>query len=215
MSKKENIEKAKLKLIELSKERKEDVFPNFIKDDQINVLLGFIKLINKPIKPEYNPNLEIYNDDEDKNNETYLKYIDENKKYESDLILYEKLKEIVDLVTVDGFYDKLIDFGFGSWENYKKRFKMNYIYKTQIGVNDLEGKETKFNLYDMSMLKFGVETGKYDLKYFKEIPDWNKDINSFTDLMIPFNCSTVYLFNPNQNSVLDLRKEELRLINFD
>ncbi len=212
MSKKENVDKAKVKLVELATTTKGEIFPKFEKDDKVNYLTHFIKIMNKPVKPEYKPNLEEFNDEEDKPNEQYQKYLEEVKKYEDDLKIYEELKIIIDLITENGFYDKLVDFAFGSWENYKNRYKMNYIYKAQVGVNNLEGKETRFNLYDMSMLKFGVETGKYDLKYFENIPDWNKDINSFTDLIVPYDCSTVYLFNPEQIALFDLRKEELNKI---
>ena len=49
-------------------------------------------------------------------------------------------------------------------------------------------------------------------EYVKNIPDWMIDIKNFKDILIPFDCQTVYIYNPLQNAVVDLKTEELFLI---
>jgi len=212
MSKKESIDKAKVKLTELANKSQGEIFPKFEKDDKLNYLTCFIKLYKKPEKPVYKPKIEEIDTETEESSKEYDDYLDQVKNYEKELEYYETLKEIVDNLIDKDFYDKLVDFGFGSFENYKKRYKMNYLYKTEMGYTDLQGNEKRFNLYDMSMLKMKVAVGDVDENYFKEIPDWNKDIESFKDVIVPYDFSTVYLFNPDKVAVLDIRKEELNLI---
>lgn len=78
-----------------------------------------------------------------------------------------------------------------------------------MGVNNLEGKETRFKLYDMSVLKAQIDNGIVSEEYVKNIPDWMIDIKSFTDVVIPFDCQTVFIFNPVQCAVVDIRTGEL------
>jgi hypothetical protein len=96
---------------------------------------------------------------------------------------------------------------------------MYYIYKCQIGIpkKDINGNETdeiRFNLYDMSVLKMQHEAGGMyaDETYFKNPPDWIKDIKRFTTLLLPINMATVFLYNPEENAIIDLRKDEMFLI---
>lgn len=148
---------------------------------------GFLKLIKKPID-------------------------------ESELIIYNKLKEFVNHVIkdeseVNDFYSVIEKYGFDQWEEYKKRQKLHYLYNCEIAVEDASGEDHKFKLYEMSTFKLQVEHGMYpDEKYYKDLPGWMIDIKSFTDLIIPLDCSTVYLFNPDKKAVVDLRKQELFLL---
>jgi hypothetical protein len=208
-------EKAQELIKEINELTKGDIFPKSKIDDEKSIyFLGFLKLLKKPEEPsKIEPTISAL-ESEDVNPE-YEKYIDDVKEYHKKLEIYNKLKEFVNLIIKDNdeFYDKLEKFGYQKWEDYKTRQKLHYLYNCQIGVEDKEGKETKFKLYEMSVFKAQVDNGMYpDESYYKNIPDWMIDIKSFTDLIIPYDCSTVFLFNPEQKAVIDLRKDELFLI---
>jgi len=132
-----------------------------------------------------------------------LNYDDEN--------IENKIKEYVNTVVNDteDFYSIIKKYANDTFEEYKKRQRQHYIYHTEMGVNDLEGKETKFKLYDMSVLKAQIGNGIVSEEYVKNIPDWMIDIKSFTDVVIPFDCQTVFIFNPVQCAVVDIRTGEL------
>jgi hypothetical protein len=200
---------------ELNELTKGEIFPKSKIDDEKNAYyLGFLKLLKKPVEPEkIQPNISALESDDV--NPEYEKYLEDVKEYDKNLTIYNKLKEFINLIIKDNkdFYDVLEKFGYDKWEDYKKRQKLHYLYNCEIGVDDTEGKETRFKLYEMSVFKAQVEHGLYpDEKYYKNIPDWMIDIKSFTDLIIPYDCQTVYLFNPEQKAVVDLRKEQLFLI---
>lgn len=208
-------EKAKELIKELNELTKGEIFPKAKIDDEKNIyFLGFLKLLKKPEEPEkIQPSISALESDDV--NPDYLKYIEDVKEYHNNLIIYNKLKDFVKLIIKDDpeFYDKLEKFGFDKWEDYKKRQKLHYIYNCEIGIEDKEGQEKRFKIYDMSVLKAQVDNGMYpDKSYFQNIPDWMIDIKSYTDLIIPYDCQTIFLFNPEQRAVVDIRKDELYLI---
>jgi len=125
-----------------------------------------------------------------------------------------KIKEFVNTIVTDveDFYSVIYKFGNEKFEQYKKRQRMHYIYHTEMGVKDLQDNETRFKLYDMSVLKAQIGNKIVSEEYVKNIPDWMIDIKNFKDIIIPYDCQTVYIFNPEQNAVVDLRSEELFLI---
>jgi hypothetical protein len=125
-----------------------------------------------------------------------------------------KIKEFVNTVVndTDDFYSVIHKFSNERFEQYKKRQRMHYIYHTEMGIKDLQNNETRFKLYDMSVLKAQIENNIVSEDYVKNIPDWMIDIKNFKDIIIPYDCQTVYIFNPEQNAVVDLRSEELFLI---
>lgn len=176
-------EKAKQLVNELNELTKGDIFPR----TENMYYAGFLKLIKKPLD-------------------------------ESELIIYNKLKEFVNHIIKDesganDFYSVIEKYGFDQWEEYKKRQKLHYLYNCEIGVDNASGEEHRFKLYEMSAFKVQVESGMYpDERYYKDLPDWMIDIKSFTDLIIPYDCSTVFLFNPDKKAVVDLRKQELFLL---
>jgi hypothetical protein len=208
-------EKAQELIKELNELTKGDIFPKAKVDDENNVyFLAFLKLFKKPEEPsKIEPNISALESDDV--NPEYEKYLEDVKEYHKNLLIYNKLKEFVNLIikTDNDFYSALVKFGFDKWDDYKNRQKLHYIYNCEIGVDDNKGDETKFKLYEMSVFKAQVDHGMYpDESYYKNIPDWMIDIKSYTDLIIPYNCSTVYLYNPTQKAVIDLRKDELFLI---
>jgi hypothetical protein len=125
-----------------------------------------------------------------------------------------KIKEFVNTIVtdIDDFYSVIYKFSNDRFEEYKKRQRQHYIYHTEMGNTDLQGKETRFKLYDMSVLKAQIENNIVSEEYVKNIPDWMIDIKNFKDILIPYDCQTVYIFNPEQNAVVNLRTEELFLI---
>jgi hypothetical protein len=125
-----------------------------------------------------------------------------------------KIKEFVNTIVTDveDFYSVIHKFSNERFEQYKKRQRMHYIYHTEMGIKNLQDKETKFKLYDMSVLKAQIENNIVSEDYVKNIPDWMIDIKNFKDIIIPYDCQTVYIYNPEQNAVVDLRSEELFLI---
>jgi len=131
-----------------------------------------------------------------------------------DEIVQSKIKEFVNTIVndVEDFYSVIHKFSNDRFEEYKKRQRQHYIYHTKIGNKDLQGNETKFRLYDMSVLKAQIENNIVSEEHIKNIPDWMIDIKSFKDIIIPFDCQTVYIFNPDKNAVIDIRSEELFLI---
>jgi hypothetical protein len=208
-------EKAKEIIKELNELTKGEIFPKSKIDDEKNIyFLGFLKLLKKPEEPEkIQPNISAL--ESEAVNPDYEKYLDDVKEYHNKLVIYNKLKELVNLIMKghDDFYSVIEKFGYDKWDDFIKRQKLHYLYNCEIGVEGKEGKETKFKLYEMSVFKAQVEHGLYpDESYYKNIPDWMIDIKSFTDLIIPYDCQTVYLFNPEQRAVVDLRKDELFLI---
>lgn len=208
-------EKAKEIIKELNELTKGEIFPKAKKDEETNIyFLGFLKLLKKPEEPlKIQPTISALESDDV--NIDYEKYLEDVKEYHNNLLIYNKLKEFVNLIIKDNdeFYDKLEKFAFDKWDEYKKRQKLHYIYNCEIGIEDKEGDEKRFKLYDMSVLKAQVDHGMYpDDKYFKDIPEWMIDIKSYTDLIIPYDCQTIFLFNPEQRAVIDIRKEELYLI---
>lgn len=208
-------EKAKEIIKELNELSKGEIFPKAKKDEESNIyFLGFLKLLKKPEEPtKIEPSISALESDDV--NPDCLKYIEDMKLYDQNIVIYNKLKEFVNLIIKDkeNFYDELEKFGFHKWEEYKKRQKLHYLYNCEIGVQDNKGDETKFKLYEMSVFKAQVEHGMYpDESYYKNIPDWMIDIKSFTDLIIPYDCQTIFLFNPEQRAVIDIRKDELFLI---
>jgi len=208
-------EKAKEIIKELNELTKGEIFPKSKIDDEKNVyFLGFLKLLKKPEEPKkIEPTISAL--DSDDVNPDYEKYIEDVKEYQNNLVIYNKLKEFVKLIIKDNenFYDVLEKFGFDKWEEYKKRQKLHYIYNCEIGIEDKEGEEKKFKIYDMSVFKAQVDHGMYpDENYYKNLPLWMIDIKSYTDLIIPYDCQTIFLFNPEKRAVIDIRKEELYLI---
>lgn len=143
---------------------------------------------------------------------TYL-YLDITKYRETntDEILTDKLNSYCNYIIRDSpnFYYKIRDWAFSTWDEYKKRQKMHYIYKTKIGIEDTEGKEKLFNLYDLSVLKMQIENGLIDKDVIESTPDFVKDIKRFTKLVLPLNLQTVYLVNEEERQLLDLRTEQL------
>jgi hypothetical protein len=125
-----------------------------------------------------------------------------------------KIKEFVNTIVTDveDFYSVIYKFSNERFEQYKKRQRMHFIYHTEMGNKDLQGNETRFKLYDMSVLKAQIENNIVSEDYVKNIPDWMIDIKNFKDIIIPYDCQTVYIYNPEQNAVVDLRSEELFLI---
>ncbi len=129
------------------------------------------------------------------------------------------LEEYVDCICTDdrkGFYHHVMDFATKKWEEYEKREKMYYIYKTQIGIDkkDMEGNvvgEQRINLYDMSVLKIQAEVGGMyaDESYFKSPPDWIIDIKRFTTLIVPINFGSVMLMNPEERCVIDMKTDKV------
>jgi len=107
------------------------------------------------------------------------------------------------------FYYTIRDWAFSIWDEYIKRQKMHYIYKTKIGIEDSNGNEKLFNLYDLSVLKLQIEKGIIDKDVIESTPDFVKDIKRFTKLVLPLNLQTVYLVNEEERQLLDLRTEEL------
>lgn len=209
----------KEKAVELIKELNEitkgEIFPKTKIDDEKNVyFLGFLKLLKKPEEPlKIQPSISAL--DSDDVNTDYLKYIEDVKEYHNKILIYNKLKDFVNLIIKDNdnFYNVLEKFGYEKWEEYKNRQKLHYLYNCEIGVEDKEGEEKIFKLYEMSVFKAQVDNGMYpDESYYKNIPDWMIDIKSFTDLIIPLDCQTIFLFNPEKKAVIDIRKNELFLI---
>jgi hypothetical protein len=184
---KEDVKKLLLELNELTKG---EIFPRSQIDEEKYICYpAFLKVVKKPEEEE--------------------------EDYEIKLQIYNKLKEFVQLMITDdpNFYDTIIEFGFKKFEEYKKRQKLHYLYNCEIGIDNKEGNEKRFKLYEMSAFKAQVENGMYpDENYYKKLPDWMIDIKNYTDIIIPINCQTVFLFNPTQKAVVDLRKEELFLI---
>jgi len=133
--------------------------------------------------------------------------------YEDELI-QSKIKDFVNTIVndTDDFYSVIYKFANDRFEEYKKRQRQHYIYHTEMGTKNLEGKEVKFKLYDMSVLKMQIDHKIVSEEYVKNIPDWMIDIKNFKDILIPFDCQTVYIYNPSQNAVVDLKTEELFLI---
>ena len=133
--------------------------------------------------------------------------------YEGELI-QSKIKDFVNTIVndTDDFYSVIYKFANDRFEEYKKRQRQHYIYHTEMGTKNLEGKEVKFKLYDMSVLKMQIDHKIVSEEYVKNIPDWMIDIKNFKDILIPFDCQTVYIYNPSQNAVVDLKTEELFLI---
>jgi hypothetical protein len=208
-------EKVKELLKELNDLTKGEIFPKAKKDEESNIyFLGFLKLLKKPEEPaKVEPTISALESDDV--NPDYEKYLEDVKVYHNNLLIYNKLKEFVKLIIKDNdeFYEVLEKFGFEKWDEYKKRQKLHYLYNCEIGVEDNQGEEKKFRLYDMSVLKAQVDHGMYpDESYYKNIPDWMIDIKSYTDLIIPLDCQTIFLFNPEQKAVIDIRKDELYLI---
>jgi hypothetical protein len=208
-------EKAKEIINELNELTKGEIFPKAKVDEEKNVyFLGFLKLLKKPVEPaKIEPTISALESDDV--NPDYEKYLEDVKEYHNNLLIYNKLKEFVNLIikSDNDFYLLLENFGFDKWDDYKKRQKLHYLYNCEIGIEDNKGDEKRFKLYEMSVFKAQVENGMYpDESYYKKIPDWMIDIKNFTELIIPYDCSTVFLYNPEQKAVVDLRKEELFLI---
>lgn len=131
-----------------------------------------------------------------------------------DEVVQSKIKEFVNTVVndVEDFYSVIYKFANDRFEEYKKRQRKHFIYHTEMGNKDLEGNETRFKLYDMSVLKAQIENNVISEEYVKNIPDWMIDIKNFKDILIPFDCQTIYIYNPTQNAVVDIKTEELYLI---
>lgn len=114
----------------------------------------------------------------------------------------------------ENFFIELEKYAFTTWDEFIKRQKMHYIYNTKVGIpkrnefGEIIG-EKLLDLYDMSNLKLQTVHGLYNEEYFKEIPDWMKDIKRFTKLVFPIDLQTVYLFNEQEKQLYDMRKEEL------
>jgi adenylate cyclase class IV len=209
------IEKCKKIIDELNELTKGDIFPKAKKDEDNNIyFVGFLKLLKKPEEPvKIQPTISALESDDV--NPDYEKYINDVNEYQKNLEIYNKLNEFVKLLIKDDedFYSVLEKFGYEKWEEYKKRQKLHYIYNCQVGVEDAEGREHKFNIFDMSVFKAQIEAGLYpDENYYKNLPEWMIDIKNFTDLIIPYDCQTIYLFNPEKKAVVDLRKDELFLL---
>ena len=159
-----------------------------VEEDKVNILAGFLIIT--------------------RDNTEGLKWSEE---------VETKLDDLVTFISKDNdkeAYKRLIDYGYQKWDEYKKREKMHYIYKTQIGIQNMDGNEFKINLYDMSTLKLQTEAGLYrdtDLM-FKDPPKFIKDIKRFTHLLLPLNLETVYLYNSEEKAIIDLRKDEVFLI---
>jgi hypothetical protein len=183
-------EEAEQILKELNELSKGEIFPKSKIDDEKNIYyIAFLKLLNKPKEDE--------------------------EEYETKLKIYNKLNDFVKLIIKDdlNFYDTILDFANKKFEDYKKRQKLHYLYNCEVGLDDQEGNEKRFKVYEMSVFKAQVENGMYpDENYYKNIPDWMIDIKNFTDIIIPLNCQTVFIYNPEQKAVVDLRKDELFLI---
>jgi hypothetical protein len=132
----------------------------------------------------------------------------------ADEIVQNKIKEFVNTIVndVDDFYSVIHKFANDRFEEYKKRQRQHYVYHTEVGNKDLQGKETKFKIYDMSVLKAQIDNKMVSEEYVKNIPDWMIDIKNFKDILIPYDCQTVYIYNPEQNAVVDIKTEELFLI---
>lgn len=181
-------------------------------EENLNSILNEKTLLAKKIyeKLTIDSNGEIFPNCEKYNQKIYFTYyLKLKEEYEKDL------REYVNLIVRDkeNFYDTLLEFGKKKLEEYTKRQRLNYIYQAKIGIEDKQGNEKLFDLYDMSILKIQDENfNMYPETYYKKIPDWMKDIKSFTDILIPLDCQTVFLYNPEQKAVIDLRKEELFLI---
>jgi len=208
-------EKAKELIKELNELTKGEIFPKAKIDDEKNIyFLGFLKLLKKPEEPtKIQPNISALESDDV--NPEYEKYLEDVKEYHNNLLIFITLKDLVLLIIKDdpNFYDVLEKFGFEKWDQYKNRQKLHYLYNCEIGVEDKEGEEKRFKLYEMSVFKAQVDNGMYpDKSYFQNIPDWMIDIKSYTDLIIPYDCQTIFLFNPEQRAVIDIRKDELYLI---
>jgi hypothetical protein len=208
-------QKAQEIIKELNELTKGEIFPKAKVDEEKNVyFLAFLKLYKKPEEPaKIEPTISALESDDV--NPDYEKYLEDVKVYHNNLLIYNKLNEFVNLIIKndDDFYSALVKFGFDKWDDYKKRQKLHYLYNCEIGIDDNNGGEKKFKLYEMSVFKAQVENGMYqDDSYYKNIPDWMIDIKSYTDLIIPYDCSTVFLYNPTQKAVIDLRKDELFLI---
>jgi hypothetical protein len=187
-----DVEKAKSLMIDLFKSTDGKIHPLIVRDEKVRILCNYI-IINK-------------------NNAEGEKWNEESEKL---------LNELVDTIIIDkkDFYNELVEFGYKKWDEYKKREKMHYIYKCEIGIpkKDINGNEIdemRFKLYDMSILKMQNEcSGMYqDDNYYKTPPDWIKDIKRFTTLLLPINMNTVFLYNPEEDAIIDLRKEEMFLI---
>jgi len=209
------IEKCKKIIDELNELTKGEIFPKAKKDDDNNIyFVGFLKLLKKPEEPaKIQPTISALESDDV--NPDYEKYLEDMNEYQKNLEIYNKLNEFVKLLIKDdeNFYSVLEKFGYEKWEEYKKRQKLHYIYNCKVGVDDAEGREHLFNIFDMSAFKAQIEAGLYpDENYYKNLPEWMIDIKSFTDLIIPYDCQTIYLFNPEKKAVVDLRKDELFLL---
>jgi hypothetical protein len=131
-----------------------------------------------------------------------------------DEIVQNKIKEFVNTIVNDteDFFNVIHKFANERFEEYKKRQRQHYIYHTEMGIKNLEDNETRFKLYDMSVLKAQIGNNLVSEEYVKNIPDWMIDIKNFKDIIIPYDCQTVYIFNPERNAVVDIRTEELFLI---
>lgn len=202
-------------LNELNELTKGEIFPKAKKDENNNIyFVGFLKLLKKPQEPvKIEPTISALESDDV--NPAYEKYLEDVNEYHKKIDIYNKLNEFVKLIIPDDehFYNALEKFGYEKWEEYKKRQKLHYIYNAQVAVEDSEGKEHRFKIFEMSVFKAQIEAGMYpDENYYKNLPEWMIDIKSFTDLIIPCDCQTIYLFNPEKKAVIDLRKEELFLL---
>lgn len=210
-----DLQNLKKNIDELNELTKGEIFPKAKKDEDNNIyFVGFLKLLKKPEEPEKVP-VSLSALESDDVNPDYEKYINDVNEYHKKIEIYNKLKEFVNLMVKDhdDFYSVLEKFGYEKWEECKKRQKLHYIYNCKVGVEDAEGREHKFNIFDMSVFKAQIEAGLYpDENYYKNLPEWMIDIKSFTDLIIPYDCQTIYLFNPEKKAVVDLRKDELFLL---
>jgi hypothetical protein len=175
-------------LIDLYSATNGEIHPKIIdlKEDKATILAGFLIIT--------------------RDNTEGLKWSDEIETKIDNLVSFISAKEKT--------YKHMIDYAYQKWDEYKKREKMHYIYKTKIGIQNADGDETKINLYDMSILKFQAESDCYkDTELmFKDPPMFIKDIKRFTHLLLPLNLDSMYLFNSEEKAVIDLKKDEVFLL---
>jgi hypothetical protein len=118
----------------------------------------------------------------------------------------------------EDYYRRIADYVFKAEEELRKRERMHRIYKTEIGVpkKDFKGEvigEQRFSLFDMSALKVQEQAGMYpDDSYYREPPLYVKDIARFTQPVATLNFQSVYLLNPTERAVLDLKDYTVYLL---
>jgi hypothetical protein len=195
-NKKIDIEKIKQIMIKLYELTNGEIHPakKSDKEDEILVNINFLILKVEKLKKEEQVK-EITEEEEEDKEDLWNKEVED---------LLDQYCQLVCLINPN-LYIEIKELIKKKVKEYTEREEMHRIYKTKISITD----KSELNLYDLSVLKLQVENlNMYsDEKYFKDPPLFIKDIKRWNKILLPLTLDTIYLYNQEEQVILDIRTE--------